>query len=223
LPSKAFTSLRAGASLTVRLDASHAHDLETGSTYSIISSGHISYALAGSNDLSGSVGFLSNGLILNLPHTATVKRASDSRRSERDRRTVRTIVSDCSDADVQMALEANQQCVNLANAAADRAASDDGKFQEYFATLDGGVRQTVIDRFHAVANECSRAPNGGSTTTHCNDVDNMCSGGTLAYTYPDTGFVVDCPMYFDVLPLLDAGCHRQDRTTTTIHEYTHSK
>ena len=44
----------------------------------------------------------------------------------------------------------------------------------------------------------------------------------LAYTLPSQNLVVNCPLYFSILPNLTGTCHAQDQTTTTLHEYTHA-
>jgi deuterolysin len=221
LTDEAFTTLRAGASLSISLDASHAHDLDAGSTYSISSTGRIPFALHGSNTLVGSVGFSSNDLALTLGPDALVRRSPDVLRDLRDHRPTANFASDCPADRLRMAQEANTLCASIANLAAQSAATDDARFQHFFATLDGGSRRTVIARLHAVAAECAQFGKG-STRTDCKDYTGDCTPNTLAYTFPDTGFVVDCSLYFD-LPPVESACHMQDRATTTIHEYTHSK
>src|ERR1700748_2978234 len=97
------------------------------------------------------------------------------------------------------------------------------RFAAYFGTSDAGVRQTVAARFYAVAQECSTSPGSGLTTTHCSDIYGQCTQDVLTYTTPSEGTIVNCPLYFSLLPTVTDACHNQDQATTTIHEMTHAE
>lgn len=43
----------------------------------------------------------------------------------------------------------------------------------------------------------------------------------LAYTYPSTSQMVNCPLFFSGLTALSRTCHAQDQATTVLHEMTH--
>jgi deuterolysin len=79
----------------------------------------------------------------------------------------------------------------------------------------------VAARLRAVANECG-STTSGATTQYCTDVYKACDESTLAYTAPADNVVVNCPLYFNYLPILSKTCHAQDMATTTVHEYTHA-
>src|ERR1700753_2585960 len=97
------------------------------------------------------------------------------------------------------------------------------RFEAYWGTSDASVRQTVAARYTAVAQECSTSPSSGLTTTHCTDMYSQCTKDVLAYTMPSEGTIVNCPLYFSLLPTVTDACHNQDQATTTIHEMTHAE
>lgn len=43
----------------------------------------------------------------------------------------------------------------------------------------------------------------------------------LAYTQPSRSLMAYCDLFWEDLPALTTGCHRQDQATTIIHETTH--
>ncbi|KAH8711576.1 Neutral protease 2 [Beauveria bassiana] len=43
----------------------------------------------------------------------------------------------------------------------------------------------------------------------------------LGYTQPSRSLQVYCDLYWDDLPAITSGCHRQDQSTTTLHETAH--
>ncbi|EJP66021.1 metallo-endopeptidase-like protein [Beauveria bassiana ARSEF 2860] len=47
------------------------------------------------------------------------------------------------------------------------------------------------------------------------------SSRVLGYTQPSRSLQVYCDLYWDDLPAITSGCHRQDQSTTTLHETAH--
>ncbi|KAF2432834.1 hypothetical protein EJ08DRAFT_116987 [Tothia fuscella] len=219
LTESAFTHISAGQTLEVTLDVATVHDLSVGGTFTVSSFGAIPYAPHGSTTLSNeALIFNSNELEVKVDgaQAAKIKRTIQPL----DKRT--KLQSDCSGVEGSNTRQALANCQQLATVAAGQASTGSAsKFQEYFMTTAASVRGTVAARFRAVANECSSS-SSGATTSYCTDVYGACDGNTLAYTSPVDNIVVNCPIYFQYLPVLSRTCHDQDMTTTTLHEFTHA-
>ena len=94
---------------------------------------------------------------------------------------------------------------------------------EYFNTNASSARTTVSARYKAVAAECSAA-GGSKTSVSCGDGGKYCSRSYVAYTLDRRNAlssIVYCDYYFTTAPALPAGCWRNSRATTTLHENTH--
>ena len=76
-------------------------------------------------------------------------------------------------------------------------------------------------RLRAVAAEAS-STTSGATVYHCTDTYGYCEPSVLAYTIPSRNVVVNCAIYYSYLPEITNRCHRQDRATTSLHEFTHA-
>jgi len=208
---------RKGQTIDVHVDAAHVHDLSAGGKFGILAKGTIPFSEAGANKLSGVARFESRRLDVDVDGV----RAGHIRNFENQKRS--QLQADCVGdfgAATNLAL---QNCVGLANAAADYAANgDSAKMIEYFKGDDTDTRSTVNARLTAVANECSTNTTGATQYT-CNEADaGACGEGILAYTFPDTGVVVNCNLYYSYLPDISSDCHAQDKATTTLHEFTHA-
>jgi deuterolysin len=219
LAADAFTRFDAGQTMVFDVDLASVHDLSAGGTFKISTYGAIPYADADSTTLTGqALAYNSNQLNVKVDgrKAAQVKRAFHPL----DERTV--VESDCTDSQKSDVLNALKSCKSLASAASTAAKSGSAsKFQEYFKSNKSTARQTVSERFAAVATECGSST-GGATTQYCSDVFGGCDSVTLAYTVPSRNLVVNCPLYFSHLQVLVKTCHVQDMAATTIHEFTHA-
>ena len=219
LSEDAFTALGAGETKEVTFDVARTHDVTNGGAFSLIATGAIPFAKAGSTELTGdALAFQSNELSIDVDgaQAATVARPFSKANKRSD------LESDCTGSNLSATRNALKNCVTLASNAATAATSGSAsKFQEYFKTTSSSTRQTVANRLNAVSRECSSSTSG-ATDYYCADVYGDCSSNVLAYTVPSQNVVVNCPLYFSALPLLTSTCHAQDQTTTTIHEFTHA-
>ncbi|KAL8941112.1 MAG: hypothetical protein Q9216_002444 [Gyalolechia sp. 2 TL-2023] len=218
LTEDAFATLEPGATLENTFEVAAVTDLSAGGAFELISEAAVPLAKAGSTDLSDSkLVFRSNKLKIDVDGAAAARVAPAVVTD-----TSRTIVSSCAGANGDTLRAALSRSVTLSNNAANAAASGSAaKFQEYFKTTATTARNTVAARFRAVARE-SGSTTGGRTRYYCNDPYGYCSPNVLAYTIPSQNIIANCPIYYSNLPLLTNQCHRQDQTTTTIHEFTHA-
>lgn len=132
-----------------------------------------------------------------------------------------TIQDDCSASQTKTIADGEARCVKQAQAAAQAATSGSAtKFNEYFKTTATADRQYVAKRFTAVAKECQNTP-GGILNVYCSDKYNYCSDDTFAYTVPADNNVIWCNQYW-THDTETTQCHGDDKTGTTIHEYTHA-
>jgi len=214
---KMLTPIKKGQTIDVHVDAAQLHDLSGGGKFGLLAKGSIPYAEVGANKLSGVVKFESKLMDVDIDGN----RASHVAKFEKQKRS--QLQSDCTGDYGAATNQALHDCVGLANDAADFALNgDSAKMIEYFKTDDTETRTTVNERLVAVANECSTNTTG-ATTYYCNDASvSTCDEGVLAYTYPDSGEVVNCALYYSYLPALATDCHQQDMATTTLHEFTHA-
>ncbi|UNI19359.1 Deuterolysin [Purpureocillium takamizusanense] len=216
----AFESIPASQSISVTFDVGHVHDLSAGGKYNLLARGILQFAHEGDNKLVGSVPFHSNELeaIVDGAKAASVLDAFVQKKAKRAE-----LQSDCTGDRLAVTQLALENCVQLAEAAAEVARSGDaGKVEEYFKSSDDEVRDIVADVFTKVADECGSTDSGVSQY-YCTDVDDGCSEGILAYTVTsgDRSYQAYCDLYFDTLVDLSSTCHDQDKATTTLHETTH--
>jgi deuterolysin len=201
------------------VDMAAVHNLSDGGTFKVSSYGAIPYAPHGSTTLTGqALAFSSNELEVTVDGAAAaqVPRAF----KPLDKRTA--VQGDCNATQKANTLSALQNCHRLASAASTAALSGSvEKFNEYFKSTSSSVRGIVAARLSAVAQECGSSTSG-ITTMYCTDVYGACDGNTLAYTSPSDNAVVNCPIYYNYLPVIATSCHAQDMATTTLHEFTHA-
>ncbi|EEY23941.1 metalloproteinase [Verticillium alfalfae VaMs.102] len=71
--------------------------------------------------------------------------------------------------------------------------------------------------------ECSTSDSGG-VRVYCTEPFDWteCSTPLVGYTWPLNNWIIMCPMFFDTRPPVPQECHKQDHTTTMIHEMTHN-
>ena len=91
---------------------------------------------------------------------------------------------------------------------------------EYFKSTSTSTKSAVATVFNNIATQCGSTTSGNSRY-YCSDILSACSGGVLAYTYPSTSQMVNCPLFFSGLTALSRQCHAQDQATTVLHEMTH--
>lgn len=222
LQSHHFQLLKASESVSTVISTAAVHEFAKSGTYTFTATGLMPVALAGSTELSGpALIFQSNSISLHIDETAAAdvpKALSFSALQERT-----NVADGCNATQLAASTAALSNCVTLAlAAAADASDPSSSRFVEYFKTNASSTRQTVAARLTAAAQECSTTSSGASRY-FCYDYYNLCEteGPLNAYTKWDFDYVVMCPLFYDTLPPLPPGCHRQDQATTTIHEMTH--
>ncbi len=218
LQNKHFQLLKASESIEVTVDGAMVHDFEKSGTYSFAVEGLIPVAIAPSTKLSKPAITVKSNMInmyvearkVSFPGTVINGRTNMN-------------VAGCNGTHKAASTTALANCQNLAlAAAADAMDPTSDRFVEYFKTNSSDTRRTVAGRLTAVAQECSVLDSGVSRY-FCYDYYSLCEidGPLNAYTLWDIDTVVMCPLFYDTLPPLPLGCHRQAQATTTIHEMTH--
>lgn len=196
------------------------HGFEESGTYSFAIEGLIPVAIAPSTTLSGpAVTVRSDPVSMYVG----VRAASFVGKILDDRTNLNAASCSVNKTREAASTTALANCQDLATAAADDAADPTSdRFVEYFKTNSSETRKTVEDRLRAVAKECSTTDSGVSTY-RCDDYYNLCDvdGPVNAYTLWDQDSIVMCPLFYDTLPPLPPGCHKQCQATTTIHETSH--
>lgn len=220
VPESSFIALGAGSSTEVVVDLAEIYGLDNSGTYDVQAAGQFRYAEKGSTELVGEpLRFSSNKVSIDVDgaKAASVTKAIDGGRQRKRS----TISSDCSADQRSVIDEGIDRCYSQATAAARAARSGSAsKFREYFMSTSSDDRSYVASRFDAVASECRNTP-GGVLDVHCDDIYNYCERGTFAYTIPSESDVIWCDAYWSA-PLETSQCHGDDKTGTTIHEFTHA-
>ncbi|KAL3425399.1 Neutral protease 2-like protein [Phlyctema vagabunda] len=216
-----FITLAAGETFETEIDTATVHDFTSTGTYSFVAEGAINFATADKTAVStDAVYFKSNVLTMEVDAEAAKAVEFAISPSKVDKRTV--LQSGCSTAQRTATTRALSNCASLARAAASAASSGSAtKFSEYFKSTAASVRSTVAARLTAVASQCS-STTSGATDYYCTDVYGYCDSNTLAYTIPSQNLIVNCPIYYSLIPALTSTCHAQDQATTTLHEMTHA-
>lgn len=216
LDESAFQILAAGESIEAFFDIAVAHDLGAGGEFNVVTEGAFAYADLDSTVIAGAVPFTSN----------TVATAVDGEKAARVRRDYqdlakRTVVqSDCTGTRRSATTTAISNCASLARTAASAAVNNAAKMNEYFKSTSSSTVSTVQRVFNNIASQCGSTTSGNSRY-YCSDILGACSNGVLAYTYPATSQMVNCPLFFSGLTALSRVCHDQDQATTILHEMTH--
>ncbi|KAI1804943.1 Deuterolysin metalloprotease family-domain-containing protein [Daldinia bambusicola] len=217
-----FQLLRTSESLDTVIKPASVHKFEKSGTYTFTATGLMPVAAAGSTELSGPAMVIqSNSISIHVDAQSAAAAPKPFSLNPLEERT--NVQDGCNATQLAASTAALAHCETLAlAAAADAADPSSSRFVEYFKTNSSETRQIVVDRLNAVAKECSTT-NFGPSRYFCYDYYNICEteGPLNAYTKWDFDFVVMCPLFYDTLPPLPQGCHRQDQATTTIHEMTH--
>lgn len=209
-----FQKIDAGQSVEVSFNLAESHNLSSGGKFSVSSSGVLEYAEGDNHELVGSVPYTSNAM------EAEVDGAEAT--AVRNRIQSRTHVqSDCTGSRLSATRKALDNCVSLANAAAEAARSGPAsKVEEYFKSSSSSTRNAIVNVLNKTAQECG-STNGGASDYYCRDSQGGCRPRVLAYTQPARSLMVYCDLYWNDLPALTNRCHGQDQATTTLHEMTH--
>ncbi|KAG5954827.1 hypothetical protein E4U58_007457 [Claviceps cyperi] len=217
LDDDAFEHIPAGQSVAVTFNVGEVHDLSSGGTFNIRSSGIMQFASQKNNQLIGSVPYTSNSIHAEIhgPKAASVYEAFRVGLSKRS-----VIQGDCTGSKYTTGMLALRNCHELAIIAQNAALTDSDKVYEYFKSSTPSTIYQVTLVFNKVAIECG-ATNGGVSRFYCTDLHNGCSRSVLAYTVPDLGYQIYCDLYFTSLPSVTYTCHSQDQVSTTLHEMTH--
>ncbi|OTA83880.1 hypothetical protein M434DRAFT_400582 [Hypoxylon sp. CO27-5] len=217
-----FRLLKVSESVSTVISAATVHEFTASGTYTFLATGLLPVAPAGSTELSGpALTYLSNNVSLHVDAQAAAAIPKALTFAPLETRT--NIQDGCNATQLAASTAALTNCETLAlAAAADAADPSSARFVEYFKTNSSSTRQIVVDRLTAAAKECSTT-NSGPSRYFCYDYYGLCEtdGPLNAYTKFDFDFVIMCPLFYDTLPPLPQGCHRQDQATTTIHEMTH--
>ncbi|KAM3490406.1 hypothetical protein MY3957_006279 [Beauveria namnaoensis] len=131
------------------------------------------------------------------------------------------VQSDCTGSRQTGTINALRNCASLSNKAAQAAKSGSAaRVEEYFKSSSASTRSTIVNVLNKVAQECG-STSGGASRYYSTDQFDGCGSRVLAYTQPSRSLQVYCDLYWDDLPAITSGCHRQDQATTTLHETTH--
>lgn len=216
LPRSVFVSIGPGESIEKEFDIASTADLAAGGTFGVSSQGIIPFAEGNGTTLTGGAAFRTNHLDLDIDGAvaATVSKAIQplSRRTEVD--------GSCSGERKSALLKALRGSASLASSAAKAARSNSKKVQEYFLQDDQETINAVVARLQAIARE-SGSTTSGATRYYCDDTQNRCEPGVLAYTLPSQNTVTNCPSFYD-LPIISKECHAQCQASTVLHELTHN-
>lgn len=216
LDESAFQILAAGESIEASFDVAVAHDLAAGGDFDLVTEGAFAYAELDSTEIAGAVAFTSNKVTTAVDGTKASKVRRDYQ--ELAKRTI--VQSDCTGTRLTATNNALSNCASLARTAASAAVNNAAKLNEYFKSTSSSTASTVQRVFNNVATQCGSTTSGNSRY-YCSDILGACSNGVLAYTYPSTSQMVNCPLFFSGLTPLSRTCHAQDQATTVLHEMTH--
>ncbi|KAH6894465.1 Deuterolysin metalloprotease family-domain-containing protein [Thelonectria olida] len=214
LTDSAFQAIPAGESIEVEFDVAEMHDLSISGTYSILTSGALSYAEENSTTLIGSVPFSSNKLeaVIDGAEAYSVRTAFQKRS---------IVQPDCTGDRLTTITNALARSNSLATAAHQAAQSGaDAKMIEYFKSASADTRSTVAGVYGRIATETG-STTGGNAKFYCSDPYGACSDGVLAYTVPGLSYMAYCDLFFTALPATTSTCHAQEQGTTVLHESTH--
>ncbi|KAF3048745.1 hypothetical protein E8E11_003755 [Didymella keratinophila] len=216
LDESAFQILPAGESIEASFDIAVAHDLSAGGDFDVLTEGAFAYANLNSTAIVGAVPFISNKVLAAVDGEQAGKVRRDY--LELAKRTI--VQSDCTGSQRSATTTALSNCASLARTAASNAQTNNAKMTEYFKSTSTSTKSAVATIFNNIATQCGSTTSGNSRY-YCSDILSACSGGVLAYTYPSTSQMVNCPLFFSGLTALSRQCHAQDQATTVLHEMTH--
>jgi deuterolysin len=216
LEESAFQILPAGESIEASFDIAVAHDLSAGGDFKVLTEGAFAYANLDSTEIAGAVPFISNS----VQAAVNGEQAGKIRRDYQELAKRTVVQSDCTGTRRTATITALNNCASLARTAATNAQSNNAKMTEYFKSSTTSTKNTVATVFNNIASQCG-STTSGSSRYYCSDILSACSNGVLAYTYPATSQMVNCPLFFSGLSALSSTCHAQDQATTVLHEMTH--
>lgn len=216
LDESAFQILKAGETIEAGFDIAIAHDVSSGGEFDILTEGAFAYADLDSTAIAGAVPFVSN----KISAAVDGAQAGKVRRDYIDLAKRTVVQSDCSGTRRTTTTTALANCASLARTAASAAVNNAAKLNEYFKSTSSSTASTVQAVFNRVATQCGSTTSGNSRY-YCTDILGACSSGVLAYTYPSTSQMVNCPLFFTGLSPTSRTCHAQDQQTTILHEMTH--
>lgn len=216
LDESAFQVIAAGETIEASFDIAVAHDLSAGGDFKVVTEGAFAYANLDSTEIAGAVPFISNS----VDAAVNGEQAGKVRRDYIDLAKRTVVQTDCTGTRRTATTTALSNCASLARTAASAANSNSAKMTEYFKSTTASVRSTVATVFNNIATQCGSTTSGNSRY-YCTDILSACSSGVLAYTYPSTSQMVNCPLFFSGLTALSRTCHAQDQATTVLHEMTH--
>ncbi|KAM0287331.1 hypothetical protein ACHAO9_007735 [Fusarium lateritium] len=217
LRAKDYEVLSAGSSIVRTVDLSTMYDLEPG-TYSVHAEGTIP-SISVEIGESTSISFKSQAISIKIDKASLAELKQKASK--------RTILQEdsCNAEQLKATADGVRNCEKLARAAAADASNvHSTKFVEYFKSNETQAREHVTGRLLAVAEECATS-DSGNTRVFCGDELGYCEsdGPLIAYTIWVNGYITMCPLFYETEPPLPEKCHKQDHTTTTIHEMTHAR
>ncbi len=190
-------------------------DLSNGGDYNIQSSGSLRYAQGGDISKLSSLPYESNKISASVDGAVAAQSLSSFQALQKRV----TVSSDCTGAKrtaVEAAVKNTHDIAVKAAAAARNGPAN--KMVEYFESAGQSARNTVATTFERMAN--AYASSGGRPDLHCQDVQNFCSSGAVAYTLPPQNLIVFCSSWFNY-PTLTPACRQVDQAHIAVHEATH--
>lgn len=219
MPESFFTDIAIGKTHEFTANLAETYDLDLGGDFEVWVEDFFNLAAGPASNEFGEemVSFVSNHLHIDVDGSEAAKVAKPY--GSIDKRSL-LAYGECNGDQVGMIHRAMDNCARIANDAGWHAVNGDaGKFNEYFRTADGTVRQAASDRFNAIAAEC-RARDGGRITVHCADVENFCGPNVAAYATAWKDLTVMCPPWWGVLADTQ-WCHWNDQADIFVHELSH--
>jgi deuterolysin len=215
LNDESFQDLGSSQSIQVVFDVAEMYNLSRGGLFNIASSGSISYAMANSTKIAGSLHFKANDIKLQV----NGDEAGSARLAFRNK--FRAIVTQCSGDKLGATQRGLSNCAVLARGAANAATNGPAaKMEEYFKSSSQATRNTVAANFNRVAQECGSSTSGLSRV-YCSDPYNFCSGN-LAYAVSWENYTAVCDSWFSSRwEDITKKCHMEDRANVLLHEMTH--
>lgn len=204
-----YQEIPSGQSVEVTFDVAELYNLSKGGNFDIQSIGDMQ---VNKNGKLQTVSFASNKINANVDGAAAAKAFGQvAKRS--------TIHDDCNVSQTSALQTAHTNTHDIAVAAAEAARSGPAnKLDEYFESSSFSVRNTVASAFDKMAKLYST--NSGKPDIYCSDVGNDCQGGVVAYTQPQSNYIVFCSAWFQY-PTLNKSCRQVDQAHIAVHESTH--
>ncbi|PYI04776.1 deuterolysin metalloprotease family protein [Aspergillus sclerotiicarbonarius CBS 121057] len=213
----ALTTIPAGESLVDEFDIASTLDITDSGPITIHTSGLV--PITSDSEITSYIPYTSNTLTINIDaaKAATVPKALTITPSLHRR----TRLSNCDANQDALMRAALDNAMRMSLAAANEAwIGSAARMEEYFKSSSEETRSLVANRLAYIAAEASLI-NADRTTYYCSDTFQLCNNRTLAYTVPEWNVVVNCPLYWRLMPM-QTTCHAQDQANTIIHEFSHA-